>query len=117
MDWIKSLQGLPLPVGILAVFTICMIGVLRSVFTRVIDPLTKSHQETSESIRKGLDENTNAVKKSVEHSEKIIENHLSHNGDLWHEVQGEMRAITDSLRTMNGRHRKYDEDEGGKDPR
>lgn len=111
MDWIESLKGLPLPVGILVVFTVCMIGMLRSVFKRVVDPLTKSHQETAESIRKGLGENTEAVRRSVDHNEEIIKNHLSHNGDLWHEVQGEMRAIADNLRTMNDRHRKYDRDE------
>lgn len=109
-EWVSSLRGLPLPVGILVVFTICMMGMLKAVFKHVVTPLPKSQRETSETIRRGLDENTAAAKKAVEHNEKIIENHLSHNGELWWEVQREIRAVSNGLSVMNSRHRKYDKE-------
>jgi len=84
MNWVESLQGLPVPISILVVFTFCLFLILRSVFKRVVDPMAQSNKETAETIRKGLDANTEAVKEnadavrqSVEHNETIITNHLS----------------------------------------
>jgi len=109
-DWIKALGDLPASIAVLVVFTVCLIGILRAVFRRVVDPMMKSHEETADAIRKGLDANTEAVKRSVEHTEKIVENHLSHNGDLWAEVKHEMHSMTESIDAMNNRNRKYDKE-------
>jgi len=110
--WIDSLKGLPLPIGILVVFTVCMIGILRSVFRRVVDPLTKSHNETAETLRKGLDANTEAVKESVKHSETIITNHLSGQAQRDELMLAEMRGVATAVERMNYRHRSTDNLDG-----
>jgi len=106
--WIDSLKGLPLPIGILVIFTVCMIAVLRSVFRRVVDPLTKSYQATMETLKSSLDENTKAVKESVKHNETIITNHLSKSAKRDTAMLLEMRNVADSIKVMNERHRKDD---------
>jgi len=107
--WIDSLKGLPLPVGILVVFTVCMVAILRSVFRQVVDPLTKSHEETAKTLRKGLDANTEAVKNSVEHNERIITNHLGAQAKRDSAMIQELRLATAAIDDMNHRRRLLDE--------
>jgi len=117
--WIDSLKGLPLPVGILVVFTVCLAAMLRSVFKRVVDPLTKSHEQTAEVLRKSieqhtesltksLDENTESVRKATEHNEEIISNHLSKSAKRDAALILEMRNVAAAIETINNRRRELD---------
>jgi len=98
MDWISSLQGLPIPIAILVVFALCLVWVIKSILKRVVDPLANSNKETAKIIKDGLDANTEAVKKATEHNEKIINNHVSHTEAIFHEVITEMRAMNNRRR-------------------
>lgn len=121
MRWIDSLKGLPLPVGILVIFTVCLAAMLRSIFKRVVDPLTKSHEQTAEvlkesierhteSLTKSLDENTEAVRQATKHNEEIIGNHLSKAAKRDAALIREMREVVTSIEIMNSRHRSGDKD-------
>ena len=105
MEWIDSLQGLPVPVAILVVFAVCLIFVLRAIFRRVVDPLVASHRETAGTIKEALDTNTDAVKESVKHNETIIENHLSRTGKRDAEILAEMKGAVAAIDQMNHRRR------------
>lgn len=57
MDWIAQLGGLPLPVAILALFTACVLLVLRAVFNRVVKPfetLVSNHLEHDSEERRAM---------------------------------------------------------------
>ena len=109
MNWVASLQGLPLPIAILVVFTACIWFVFRAVFKRVVDPLAQSNKETAETIRKGLDANTEAVKESVEHNERIINNHLSGQEKRDAIVLDEMKELVTAIKSSNNRRRSDDQ--------
>jgi len=110
MNWVESLQGLPVPIAILVVFTFCLFLIFRVVFKRVVDPMARSNKETAETIRKGLDANTEAVKenadavrKSVDHNEEIIKNHLSGQAARDDVMLEEMRSVVKAIDRSNNR--------------
>lgn len=109
MNWVTSLQGLPVPIAILVVFTACLALILRGVFKRVVDPMAQSNRETAETIRNGLDANTEAVKESVRHNEMIINNHLSGQEKRDAFVLKEMREVVAAIEQSNNRRRADDQ--------
>lgn len=60
MNWIKDLGDLPVAVGVIVVFTVCLGAVLRLIFKRVVDPLA------------------NAIKTNTDSLKQVVENHLEH---------------------------------------
>lgn len=108
MDWVDSLGGLPVPIAILVVFTVCVIWIIKAIMKRVVDPLAQAHHDTAETIKKAIDTNTDAVKKSVDHNDKIITNHLSGQAKRDEVMIAEMRGVVSVIETMNNRRRADD---------
>ena len=108
MDWINSLGGLPETVAVLVVFAFCIVWVIKAILKRVVDPLAKSSAETAETIKAAIDTNARAVEKSVEHNERIITNHLSHEGELHALLVDEMRTVSSALKDSVTRRRSSD---------
>ena len=103
MDWIDSLKGLPVPIGILVVFTVCVAAILRSIFRRVVDPLVKSSQDSADRIKEGLDKNSEAVESAVKSNETLIRNHLSRESERWEEVKKELINTRNCVNNANQR--------------
>ena len=108
MGWIDSLGGLPVPVAVLVVFSLCIVWVIRAILKRVVDPLAKSNADTAETIKSAIDTNTKAVEKSLEHNETIITNHLSHEQEMHKMLVDEMKAVSSAINESNSRRRAGD---------
>ena len=108
MGWIDSLGGLPVPVAVLVVFSLCIVWVIKAILKRVVDPLAKSNADTAETIKSAIDTNTKAVEKSLEHNETIITNHLSHEQEMHKMLVDEMKAVSSAINESNSRRRAGD---------
>ena len=60
MTWIRDLSDLPVAVGVIVVFTVCLWGILRVIFKRLVDPMS------------------DAIKTNTDSLKRVVENHLEH---------------------------------------
>jgi len=108
MEWLKWLGNLPstalLVVAVWVIATKIIIPMLRS-HERAVQEITIAHTKEAESFSRSLDENSAAVKQSVQHNERIINNHLSHEIEIWNSIKDELVKMHQSVERMNSRRR------------